>query len=359
MLTREAVQSLFTLRYNLYSKPFYDAKNPKDFQSHEEPSIGWVNETRELLETSIYNELESYDNIGVSLSGGIDSTLMLGLIRKIFPKKNIHCIHDTCSNETKFAENIAKKYDCQFTSVHRYSIIPEIPDYVSIAQEPRWNVYHGKMAQLAKSLHLDCLVTGDGGDELFAGYTHRYKAFLESGVYLDGHKNDWVDDQDFLFKEPGIMDKFKTTTECRDLNEVFTWDYDGKLLRDLLPVSQKISEYYDIPIIAPIMELRDFAPHIPISQKYDGTNGKLPLRQICKELGIPIQDKKIGYSYDIISDWKYNQEEYNKLMISIPDSTWDYINPEWLVTHKADGNTTRIISKYLQILALGEYLKEE
>ena len=63
----------------------------------------------------------------------------------------------------------------------------------------------------AKSIS-NLLFTGDGGDEVFAGYAFRYKKFLQAcdrntntfervKLYLSCHERDWVPDQHEMFAE--------------------------------------------------------------------------------------------------------------------------------------------------------------
>lgn len=353
LLSKESIQSIFTLRYDKYSTPFYPHKTLKDFEPHTESSSGWAVDTQELLEYFIYANLNQYDNIGISLSGGIDSTLLLALIRKVFPNKNIEAVHDSCSGEFEFVKDVAERYEANLTVLDRNTILEEIPLYVAISGEPRWNVYHHAMTKLAEYRKADCLVTGDGGDELFGGYVFRYKQFQEGQTYMECHRNDYVPDQSDLF----IDHVFTDIPTASTVTEVMMNDYNGKLMHDLLPVSKKISDWYGMPIISPIMDLRDWATHIPMDKKYNGVKGKLVLRDICRNLDLPVVDKKIGYSVDIQKDYNNRRFVYNLMFKEHPEELWNYVNPVWF-TKNLDKESLPYANKYMQILALSYYLKQ-
>lgn len=341
------------MRYNKYDTPFYPYKTLSDFSPYTESKDGWASDTQELLEYFIYAQLNEYNTIGISLSGGIDSTLMLALIRKIFPNKTIEAIHDTCSGETEFVKDVADRYEANLTTITRPTIIEEVPLFVSITDEPRWNVYHHIMAKLATFRKCDCMVTGDGGDELFGGYVFRYKQFMEGQSYMECHRNDTVPDQDELFTDGKI---FEDVPNPDTLEGVLMADYNGKLVHDFLPTTKKISDWYEIPIISPILELKDWATHIPTEKKFNGLKGKLVLRDICKNIDLPVNERKIGYSVDIVKDYTENRFLYNQMFKDRPEELWDYINPKWFSKH-LDNLTVPYVNKYMQILALAYYLK--
>jgi len=372
MTLQDSIQSILTLRYDIHRSPFYTHKTRQDFEPYGEPEIGWVQETKERLEVAIRNELSQYDTIGISLSGGIDSTLLLGMLRTIYPKKKIEAVHDTSSGEEESVIKLCEKYNITLTLENRQSIISNIPKYVEIAQEPRWNVYHHIMARLCKMRNCDVMITGDGADELFGGYIFRYKKYFEldyespTQKYLDCHINDWVEDQEDVFVNGrGLMKKIEDHfrpywgEKSERIYDVYRADYNGKLLHDFLPVSSKISKYHGIPIVAPFMELRDWATHIPSLEKinFQMNEGKMILRKLLKEYNLPVPQKKVGYTVPMVEDFRYNEEIYHKLMKNIPDTTWDYINKDWLIKHKSEREDQRVINKFLQILAVGYFLR--
>ena len=67
-------------------------------------------------------------------------------------------------------------------SIHQIPIenfLEELPKAISIIKMPFWDTHWYHMVKTAKQFSKS-LVSGDGGDELFGGYTFRYEKFLSN-----------------------------------------------------------------------------------------------------------------------------------------------------------------------------------
>ena len=105
------IRNLLTIRYNPEEQPI-EKNIPKIFPNNSFKTNKKLLE--KLLIESIKNECENHEKISVSLSGGIDSSLVLGLLRKTFPEKKIFgiCgIFEDTFNESDVAQKNCDKFE--------------------------------------------------------------------------------------------------------------------------------------------------------------------------------------------------------------------------------------------------------
>ena len=91
------IRNILTLRYDPTQKTTLPVLKPNDFISTKNYDLNFIENN---LKNSIETTLESTKNLTISLSGGIDSTLVLGLIRKTLPDLNINAISIKFSDST-------------------------------------------------------------------------------------------------------------------------------------------------------------------------------------------------------------------------------------------------------------------
>jgi len=325
--------------------------------------------------------------ISLSLSGGVDSGLTLAIIRSVLPDIKIECFsmgfRDT-DDEIQRAKEISRIYDCNFHNIIKDDVLNELPQLIYIAKEPRWNLYqYYPMADARKQSSI--FYSGDGGDELFGGYTFRYKKFLahlpkkadwknKTKLYLSCHERDWVPDQHKMFgsKIKFSWEKIYKTlkpyfnNDLEPIDQVFLADFNGKLLYDWIPTNNAFGKYLDLDIKSIFLtdKMIKFATHIPWNVKYDPKKikGKIPLHSILRrQKGFEkIQPIKKGFSIDLCSLWRKNAKEIINTYVNSESEIVKnkIINEEWLNTvHKKlrqDNSelNVRYISKMLGILSL-------
>ena len=135
-LNNNSIKNILTVRYNPLEKPLYPLLTWKDFDYDLTDKDGI--KTEKLLTDSILKNLTKEKSISISLSSGIDSSLCLGLIRKVFPEKKITGICGVFGesfDESIVAKKIAQKFNADFQIVNMDSIFTQLPEIISITKK--------------------------------------------------------------------------------------------------------------------------------------------------------------------------------------------------------------------------------
>lgn len=380
LLNPSSLVNILTLRYDPNLKPNLPKKTWNDFESNN------TSLSIDSIEKSICNNLEkklekyNENKISIALSGGVDSTLVLSLLRKIKPDIEIHAISIKFANsvdETINASKIAAEFNAEHHIIELDNYLLELPKAISMIKLPFWDLHWYYVAKNAKSLS-KILISGDGGDELFAGYTFRYKKFLsltsknsspleKIQAYLKCHERDRVDDQEHIF---GKKIKFSWESiyqilfpyfdnKLSSLQQVLLADYNGKLLYNFNPINKKIVDELKIELITPILnpELISSAPHTILSQNYDEIQniGKLPLRKILEKNGHSslVNTQKLGFNVNTINLWKkHGHRLCEKFLLDSRIVNDGWISNDWILKHMNNSSLdVRYVNKFLGILA--------
>ena len=139
----------------------------------------YVEELRELMAESVRIRLESEVPLGAFLSGGIDSTAVVALMARELgrPVKTFSIgFSDAHFDELSYARVAARHLE---TEHHEFVVTPDVCKLVEEVlwhhDEPFADVSSIPMYVVSKMAreHVSVVLSGDGGDELFAGY-NRY-----------------------------------------------------------------------------------------------------------------------------------------------------------------------------------------
>jgi len=375
-----SIVNILTLRYDLSINPNLPKKTWGDFEPIDEP----VNLTS--IESSICDEIEkklNYTNeqeISIALSGGVDSALILSLLRKTKPDVKINAVSIKFANsidETPAASRIAEKYNADHHIIDLENYLSELPKAISIIKLPFWDLHWYYVVKKSQTLS-KTLISGDGGDELFAGYTFRYKKFLsltsensntneKVKAYLECHERDRVPDQENIFNQKcqfswdsiySVLSPFFDNNLSR-LEQVYLADYNGKLLYNFNPINSRITDHFKINQLAPLLnnELLATAPHMPTKYKYDVDNeiGKLPLRAILEKNNVAslVTKEKLGFNVNTINLWKLHGHDLCKEFLGDSRVVKDgWINNDWIQKHIDNPDLgVKYVNKFLGILA--------
>ncbi len=138
-----------------------------------------ADEVLDLIETAIRRQMIADVPVGALLSGGLDSTTITAVMaRKLdVPVKTFTVGFDRKSyDESKEARLVAKTLGTEHREERvRPEMIDSIPDLFNFFDEPfaDYSAIPTYLVSRLASQHVKVVLTGDGGDEVFAGYqTH-------------------------------------------------------------------------------------------------------------------------------------------------------------------------------------------
>lgn len=162
-----------------------------------EEACGQLNE---LLTNAVRRRLVADVPLGAFLSGGIDSTLVVGLMSRLIPHRPVKTFSigfpdDPRFDETRFSELAARHFHTEHTpfllSPPSFDLVEKLVWHTDQPFGDSSAVPTYLLSELARS-QVTVALSGDGGDELFAGYD-RFRAALlaESiprGIRRVGHR---------------------------------------------------------------------------------------------------------------------------------------------------------------------------
>ncbi|MEP1743937.1 MAG: asparagine synthase (glutamine-hydrolyzing) [Kangiellaceae bacterium] len=148
----------------------------------------YIEETKKLFEDAVNIQLRSDVPLGVFLSGGIDSSAVVAMMKKLGVKdiKTFSVAWDYGSdfNETKYARQVAEQFETDHTE---YFMSADdfrnfLPDYIRHMDEPVTEAAAISLYYLAKKTKekVTVVLSGEGADEVFGGYPiYKYMHVVE------------------------------------------------------------------------------------------------------------------------------------------------------------------------------------
>lgn len=197
------------------------------FEPDERTSLEqWVERFDAAVRESVAAHLVSDVPFGVFLSGGVDSSLVAGHMHAILGdgvKGFTIGFEDERISEIRFAEEVAKTWSFDLvSSTMRDDALAELPAMVAQYGEPFGDasmVPTWQVSRLARG-RVPMVLSGDGGDECFAGYDSHI-AWAQSSLrpYLSALK--WAPG---LRPALRVLDAIVRRALGRELNDVDMWE---------------------------------------------------------------------------------------------------------------------------------------
>jgi len=168
------------------------------FNQNEDKGLDYyVKTSKSLLNSAIDLRLRSDVPLGIFLSGGIDSSAVVGLLSERIsePLKTFSVAYDFGKNfnETKYARLVSRKFKTDHNEIF---IKPDqfrdfIPDYIRLMDEPVTEAAAISLYFVSKlaSDYVTVVLSGEGSDEIFGGYDlYRYMMIIEKYRSVIGSK---------------------------------------------------------------------------------------------------------------------------------------------------------------------------
>ncbi len=293
-----------------------------------------------LMDASVNERMTSDVPLGAFLSGGIDSSVVVAMASKYTSKLNTFSVgykDNAYFDETRYAQLVAKKYNTDHTvfSLSNDDFLEHLDGVLNYLDEPFGDSSALPVYILSKLTrqHVTVALSGDGGDEVFAGYNKhaaehrvRQRSVLNSlvrsaepllgilpksrnnkitnkfrqlhrfakGAQLSNADRYWqwasfnTSGETYKMLTSSARDKVDTKEEQHfknellaairtdDYNEVLLADMNLVLLSDMLVKVDMMSMANSLEVRSPFLDynLVDFAFGLPASYKIDGTMKK-------------------------------------------------------------------------------------
>ncbi|MGA9770157.1 MAG: asparagine synthase (glutamine-hydrolyzing) [Blastocatellia bacterium] len=327
-------------------REYWDLDYPgKDDIGYEKNESYYIEKVADLFARSVKYRLQSDVPVGFYLSGGMDSSMIAAMIQKISPDFQRHSFSISFTDK-QICESKHQKLMSEYVDSEHHDIIFEwneisrrLSDMIYHSECPvkeTYNTCSMALSEAAKKAGITVILTGEGADELFAGYVgyrfDQYGLREPKGYELDEIMEEelrhrvWGDKDLFYETEFYAFREIKTALYSDRLSESFD-DFDclnfelvnKDRLRGRHPIHQRsyldfklrlsdhlISDHGDRMALANSVEARypfldrdliEFSKIIPPDLKLNQFTEKYILKRVAEEM-IPaeiINREKFGF----------------------------------------------------------------
>ncbi|HAE70878.1 MAG TPA: N-acetylglutaminylglutamine amidotransferase, partial [Gammaproteobacteria bacterium] len=280
-----------------------------------------IERTHELLTQAVLKRMNAADvPIGVLLSGGLDSSLLVGLLHEAGHKDirtfsiGFEDIDDEAGSEFEYSDQIVKKFNTKHEKyvVSNSQVLPRLGEAVANMAEPMVGqdavAFYLLSEQVSKQIKV--VLSGQGADEAFAGYFWYPRMQAESGTEVERFAKHYVDRpyEEYLqtvnqryhsgnHTESWLNKEFAKANADEFMDKVFRTDITRLVVDDPVKRVDNMTMAWGLEARVPFMDYQLVEHALSISPSLKmGEEGKHPLKQISRGL-LPdsVIDRKKGY----------------------------------------------------------------
>lgn len=326
---------MFKKRYwSLNAQRPTDSAQPKDHQA-------WLSQTHDLLQQAVMKRLDAADvPVGVLLSGGLDSSLIVALLAEA-GAQDLHTFSigfedapEEKGSEFEYSDLVVERYQ---TKHHKYvvpnaEVLPRLPEAIDAMSEPMVGqdavAFYLLSEQVSKDVKV--VMSGQGADEVFGGYFWYPQMVAAEGsalerfapLYFDRSHAEWLEAVDSRFHIEDVTSHYiqdRLTEPGADtfLDQVLRLDATTLIVDDPVKRVDNMTMAWGLEARVPFLDhqLVETVMSAPPELKLEG-GGKTLLKRISRGL-VPdeVIDRPKGYFP--MPALKYVRGEFYEFMKSI------------------------------------------
>ena len=304
-----------------------------------------IERSHELLTAAVNKRMDACDvPIGVLLSGGLDSSLLVGLLSEAGHRDirtfsiGFEDINDEAGSEFEYSDQIVNKFNTNHQKylISNSQVLPRLGEAVANMAEPMVGQDAVAFYLLSEqvSQHIKVVLSGQGADEAFAGYFWYPRMQAEQGSEFERFAKHYVDrtHKEYLqtvnqqyhsgnHTETWLNKEFAKLGADEFMDKVFRTDITRLIVDDPVKRVDNMTMAWGLEARVPFMDYQLIEHALSMSPSLKmAEQGKYPLKQISRGL-LPdsVIDRKKGYFP--MPALKYVQGDFLEFMSDILNSS--------------------------------------